>query len=212
VAAYQWNADGTLAAISPVGRPVGTPDGSKTFSVWQSGQLLFGTESDKATGSTTVLPHDIFWLTNLSPVSPDGHYFYPNMSGFGSIVPPSTQVTGGPVLKSHDQALTALARQMMLTPSPSQNTIDVVAWRPDGSYLAEFAPDATNPNAAAFTTSIYSTVTGKVVNELHPDFSGLSSSQIPNMALSWSPDGTRLLLLDDLFGVLTIWGPGAVPV
>ena len=208
---YQWNAGSALAAAGPVGEPVGMPDGGQTFTVWQPGQLLFGTKSDKATGSTTVIPEDIAWLSNISPVSPDGRYFYPNMTGFGSVVPPSTQLLGGPKLQPHDQALTALARKMMLTPSPSQNTTILVSWRPDGRYLAEFAPDATNPNPAAFTTSVYGTVNGKLAKELRPDFTGLSRDTSGSLALLWSPDGSRLLLLDNLVGVLTMWGPSALP-
>ena len=209
---YQWNAGGTLAPVGPVGEPVGMPDGGNTFTVWQPGQLVFGTKSDKATESATVIPEAIGWVSNISPVSPDGHYFYPNMIGLGTVVPPSTQLLGSLVLQPHDQALAALARKMMLTPSPSQNTTILVAWRPDGRYLAEFAPDAMNPNPAAFTTSVYGTVSGKLAKELRPNFTGLRGNSSGSMALLWSPDGSRLLLLDNIAGVLTIWGPGALPV
>jgi hypothetical protein len=27
----------------------------------------------------------------------------------------------------------------------------------------------------------------------------------------WSPDGKRLLLQDNVYGAITIWGPGALP-
>jgi hypothetical protein len=209
---YQWNADGTLATADPGGLPVGTPDGGQTFTAWQSGQLGFATKSDKATGSTTVIPEDVGWLSNISPISPDGHYFYPNMLVAGTLAPPSTQLLGGPVLSPHDQALTALARQMMQTPSPNQDTTTLVAWRPDGSYLAELAPDATNPNPAAFTTSIYGTANDKLAEELRPNLTGLSRNSSGTMALLWSPDGSRLLLLDNIAGVLNIWGPSALPV
>jgi hypothetical protein len=29
--------------------------------------------------------------------------------------------------------------------------------------------------------------------------------------LQWSPDGKRLLLEDNVYGAITIWGPGALP-
>jgi hypothetical protein len=214
--AYQWNADGTLAPAGPARQAVGAPDGGETFTVWQPGRLLFGTQSDKATGSTTVIAQDVGWVSNASPVSPDGHYLYPNMINAGSLVPPSTQqtVVGELVLQPHDQALVALARQMMRTPSPDQNTSILVAWRPDGSYLAALAPGAAAPSPAAFTTSIYDTASGKLVKQVMPDFTGRGASPAgrgASVALLWSPDGSSLLLVDDIYGVITVWGPGALP-
>jgi WD40 repeat protein len=212
---YQWNADGTLAPAGLAGQPVGVPDGGKTFTVWQPGRLQFGTNSDKASESTTVLAQDIGWVSYASPVSPDGHYFYPDMINAGSLVPPSTQhaVVGEPVLQPHDQALAALAQQLMQTPSPSQNTSILVAWRPDGSYLAAFASDAAAPSPTAFTISIYDTANGKLVKQVMPDFTGLSTRPAgsgASVALLWSPDGSRLLLVDNVYGVITVWGPGAL--
>lgn len=211
---YQWNADGTLAPTGPsAGQPVGAPDGGTTFTVWQPGQLLFATKPDKATGATTIVVQDIAWVSYVSPVSPDGRYFYPNMVNAGSLVPPSTQhVTDDePVLQPHDQALAALAQQMMRAPTPSQNTSTLIAWRPDGRYLAALIPDATTPNPAAFTIAVYDTASGKLVKQVAPDFTGLSTDAHGSVALLWSPDGSRLLLLDNLYGAITVWGPGALP-
>ncbi|HLJ81792.1 MAG TPA: hypothetical protein VKT52_09925 [Ktedonobacterales bacterium] len=216
--AYQWNADGLLVPAGPASEPVGAPDGGKAFTIWQPGRLLFGTTSDKATGATTIIVQDIGWVSNVSPVSPDGHYFYPNMTNAGSLVPPSTQqaVVGGPVLQPHDQALVALAQQMMQTPSPSQNTSTLVAWRPDGIYLAAIAPptaDTAAPTAAMYSVSIYDTASGKVVKQIMPDFTGLSANPVGSgttVTLAWSPDGSRLLLVDNLYGAITLWGPSAL--
>lgn len=212
---YQWNAGGLLVPAGPAGAPVGAPDGGATFTVWQPGRLLFGTTSDKATEATTVIVRDIGWVSNANPVSPDGHYLYPNMTNAGSLVPPSTQlaVVGGPILKPHDQALVALAQQMMQMPSPSQNTSMLVAWRPDGSYLAAIAPDAAAPTISAFTIAIYATTSGKVVKQVRPDFTGLSANPAGSgttVTLTWSPDGSRLLLVDNLYGAITVWGPTAL--
>jgi hypothetical protein len=216
---YQWNADDVLVPGGRAGTPVGAPDGGKAFTVWQPGQLLFGTTSDKATGVTTVIAQDVVWVSNASPVSPDGHYFYPNMTNAGSLVPPSTRqaVAGGPVLQPHDQALVALAQQMMQVRSPSQNTSILAAWRPDGRYLAAFgqhAADAAAPTAAVFTVSIYDTASGKVLKQVMPDFTGLSANPAgrgTSVTLMWSPDGSRLLLVDNLYGAITLWRLGALP-
>ena len=78
----------------------------------------------------------------------------------------------------------------------------------DGSYLAALAPDAESPNPAAFAISIYDTATGKLVKQVKPNFTGLVADQGGNTELLWSPDGSRLLLLDNLSGVITIVGGG----
>jgi hypothetical protein len=210
-AAYQWNADGTLAPVTPPGQSIGAPDGGQAFTVWQPGSLLFGTKSDKSAQAPTVVPKDIAWMSTASPVSPDGHYYYPSMTYFGSLVPPSTQSAGAgePVLQPHDQALVALAQQIMSTPSPSLNTGIIVGWRPDGSYLAAYTPDAGSPSPADYITSIYETVSGKLVKRVAPDFTGLGPSsgggegtQIPPL---WSPDGSHLLVAEGLHGTISIW-------
>ena len=213
---YQWTDDGALAPAGAAGQLVGAPDGGKTFTVWQPGRLLFGTKSDKATESTTVIAQDIGWVSYVSPVSPDGVHFYPNIIGAGSVVPPSTQhaVAGEPILQPHDQALVALAQQMMQTPSPSQNMSILVAWRPDGRYLAALVSNAAAPSSATVTISIYDTVSGKLVKQVKPDFTSLSASPAAagsSVALLWSPDGSRLLLVDNVYGVITVWGAGALP-
>lgn len=212
--AYQWSADGTLTPVrATAGQAVGTTDGGKTFTAWQPGRLLFGTKSSKAAENITVVAHDIAWVSVISPLSPDGRYYYPTLFASGSLVPPSTQqvIANEPMLQPHDQALVALAQQMMRTPSPSQNSGMLVAWRPDGRYLAAFAPNAGDPSANTFTIAIYDTASGKLVKQVTPDFTGLHAGPAGNVALQWSPDGSRLLLVDNIYGALTVWGPDALP-
>jgi hypothetical protein len=214
-AAYQWGADGTLTpARAAAGQATGTPDGSATFTAWQPGNLLFGTKSSKATENTTVVAQDIGWVSVFSPLSPDGRYYYPTLFASGSLVPPSTQqvVANEPMLQPHDRALVALAQQLMQTPSPNQNSSILVAWQPDGRYLAAYAPNVGDPSANTFTIAIYGTTSGKLVKQITPDLTGLHASPAGNIALLWSPDGSRLLLADNVYGAITVWGPGALPV
>jgi WD40 repeat protein len=211
-AAYQWNADGTLAPLASSGQSVGAPDGGQSFTVWQPGSLLFGSKADKTTNqAATVIPQDVAWVSITSPVSPDGQYYYPNMSNAASLVPPSTQNVGAgePVFAPHDQALVALAQQMMTTPPPSQNTTVIIGWRPDGSYLAAYTPDAQSPSPADYVTSIYNTASGKLVKRITPDFTGLgpspSGGEGTNVPPLWSPDGSYLLVAEGLHGTVTVW-------
>jgi WD40 repeat protein len=87
-----------------------------------------------------------------------------------------------------------------------------LAWRPDGKLLAALYPNASAPvGDSAFTISLYDTATGKLVKRLTPDLSRLQVGESGIETLSWSPDGKRLLLIDNVYGAITIWGPGALP-
>jgi hypothetical protein len=69
-------------------------------------------------------------------------------------------------------------------------------------------------SSAAVAISIYDTASGKLVKQVMPDFTGLSASPAAtgsSVALLWSPDGSRLLLADNVYGVITVWRPGALP-
>ncbi len=222
--AYRWNSDGTLSAVGlAAGQPIGTPDGGQTFSIWQPGNLqYFQSYQSSPTPQEILDAHDILWNANAPTVSPDGHYLYTYFPSYGSLVPPSTKqdVAQQPRLTPRDPALLALAQQMMQATSPSQNTQILAAWRPDGRLLAEISVNA-NPNQdqnasgapppSAFTVSLYDTTTGTLIKRLTPNFAGLQVDEAGNGALAWSPDGKRLLLADNIYGAITIWGPGALP-
>jgi WD40 repeat protein len=98
---------------------------------------------------------------------------------------------------------------MMSAPSPSQNTTVIISWRPDGSYLAAYTPNAASPSPANFTTSIYDTASGKLIRRVAPDFSDLGAGSggggVTSMPLLWSPNGSYLLVAEGLYGTITIW-------
>jgi hypothetical protein len=222
--AYQWSSDGTLAPVSGVaGGPVGTPDGGKTFTVWQSGSLSYGSAQVDANSQPIADPQEINWNASTATVSPDGRYFYPYVPAYGSLVPPSTKQAFAhePRLEPHDKALLALAQRMTLATNPDQQAQILVAWRLDGRLMAEVsqnqsgagggAAGAASATAQTFTVSLYDTTTGKLVKRLTPNLAGLQPGEAAREALAWSPDGAHLLLMDNAFGAITIWGPGALP-
>jgi Tol biopolymer transport system component len=92
-----------------------------------------------------------------------------------------------------------------------------VTWRPDGRLLAAIAANNDSGNGAGassaptFTVSVYDTSTGKLVKQVTPNFTDMQVGSSSNQSLVWSPDGSRLLLVDNVYGAITIWGPGALP-
>lgn len=220
--AYRWNSDDSLApGASTANQPIGNPVGGQIFTIWQSGMLSRAAAIVAgAQGTQTLTPiNDIGWSTPLSAVSPDGRYYFPNLSGYGSLVPPSTQQGASfnePTLQPRDHALLLVAESMLQEPAQitgSQPAI-LVTWRPDGKLLAETKRiDGGSAPGAKGTLSVIirNTATGQVVTTLTPKLDDLPSSSQPVESLSWSPDGSRLLLLDPIYGAITIWGPGALP-
>lgn len=208
--AYRWNSDGTLAADpSAATGAVGAPCGGASFTVWQPGSL--GYTAAPAGGSLSA--QDVGWTAPVSPVSPDGRYFYESVSASGSLVPPST-VQLQPeeqTLAPHDMALQTLAQQLAQATNPDAATSLLVAWRPDGRLLAAFSPPSQEAAPTTLTVSIYDTTTGQLVKQLTPG-SNIGSQSAPSAdTLQWSPDGQQLLLADSADGAITIWGPGRLP-
>ncbi len=223
--AYTWTRDDALvAADSATGQPIGTPDGGQTFAIWQPGTLqYFQSFQSGSNPQTTVDAQDILWNASAPTVSPDGGYLYTYFPSYGSLVPPSTRQDGSgqPKLAPRDPALLALAQQMSQATTPDPNAQFIVAWRPDGRQLAAISVEENQnqgqngsgaaPAPGKLTVSIYDTTMGKLIKRLTPDFGGLLPSDAGQGTLAWSPDGSHLLLADNVYGAITIWGPGALP-
>lgn len=225
--AYAWTSDGALAtAAAPVSGAIGDPAGGQSFSVWQPGYLLYQESQSNLTtiGPATATPMrgDVGWSPMIMALSPDGHYFYAYFSyafdTFFSLTPPSTQHAspGESTLAPRDKALLALAQQMtQATGDITQQPGYAVAWRPDGKLMAatsiniNVAQTSTAPSA--LTVSMYDTASGQMVKQFTPDWSGLTTGNASREMVMWSPDGKRLLLQDNVYGAITIWGPGALP-
>ncbi len=213
---YRWNSDGTLSpAGSAAGKPIDAPNKGQTFAIWQSGSLQVAQSAPSLNSPQSNVPQDIEWTANIAPISPDGRYYYPYFNANGSLVPPSTKqvIAQDPKIEPHDQALVAIARKLSAMALGSNQYMQaLVTWRPDGRLLATLNTNWSGDiTSASFTVSIYDTRTGKLVKQLTPNFSGLQSGDSSNELLAWSPDGKRLLLADNIYGAITIWGPGALP-
>lgn len=216
--AYRWGSDGALLPVSaPSNGAIGSADGGKTFTIWQNGMLSYPSVQSSPSAPPTNSTQDISWNANITPISPDGRYYYTYFPIGGDLVPPSTVFVqpGTPQFAPHDKALLALAMKMTSDTMLSQPSTLLVTYRPDGHLLAVVQFNGAGEGSATpatFTVSIYNTATGTLVKRLTPNFIGLQSGSAGQETLEWSPDGSRLLLADNAFGAIMVWGPDALPV
>ncbi|HEX8981313.1 MAG TPA: hypothetical protein VF792_00965 [Ktedonobacterales bacterium] len=220
--AYSWNADGSLTPMDATADgPVGQPDGGKSFTIWQTGQMQIAYQHDDQTGQETPVPQDILWGLQGQVVSSDGRYLYPYVGTIVSLVPPSTKqvYAKAPTFQPHDKAQLALATQLTQLPLDAGLFNNYgqtqLSWRADGRVLAYLSSQhQSNPSGGMkdkTTISLYDTSTGALLKVLVPDVTGLQTTSFGNIAMAWSPDGSRLLYMDNTYGAITIWGPGALP-
>jgi len=210
--AYRWGAVGTLipetrltsttAPSSPPLGPVGNPDGGTSFTIWQPGWAELTTEAPA--NGRVHLPGVYTWNTTFWTWSPDGRYLVDPIALASRLEP-----TGRP-LPSHQALVDFQLEQVPLLPVRdaafqrilealpqiliSSNTM-MVAWRLDGRMLAAY-------NADEKTLGLYDCTSGnQLASLLLPTGQGyLSGSNF----MSWSPDGSQLLLLDRQSGA-TLW-------
>jgi WD40 repeat protein len=234
---YSWGTAGALVPQSPLplaasqGSPpiaplsaIGTPNRGVSFTIWQPG-LTATTIPQTATQPSVS---GIFqWSTSIAAWSPDGRYLIESLDLSGLLVSSQTPApsasdlnTSGlgqaPLLPVRDAALQAvypIAQNAPFYGGPEGFTTNgvLLAWRPDGRYLAVDAD--TNDRHLA----LYNCQTGRLVATLHPYITNIpsvgyvSKQQSEANVVRWSPDGSQLLLLDTQLGTATIWDSQQLP-
>jgi WD40 repeat protein len=198
---YRWQANGSLVPFVPLsgrpqqpvplGGPVGNPDGSTRFTIWQPGLTIF-----------SAVAGYYQWSTSFSAWSPDGRYLIDDISLQGFYKPPSSIIPDIQALVKlnihHNRLLSHrnVAILELLKGSP------FISWRPDGRVLAAY-----------FTRGVivfYDSRTGQSLETLTlPASQHLLAGS--SAILRWSPDGSHLLLSSPSYGLLNIWGPDQLP-
>ncbi|MBF6589773.1 MAG: PD40 domain-containing protein [Ktedonobacterales bacterium] len=214
----------TSAPPAPSLGPIGSPSGPN-FTIWQPGQAALVITPPDA--STTYIPGAYTFTTDIATWSPDGTLIWDALHFTLRVEPqrhspPSTQtlralgLTQAPLLPVRDVGLQAVydamnATALDLTDTHSQ--VAQIAWRPDGRYLAAQPTLFASPpstDIALRTVRIYDCATGRVVATLIPP-TPLAAPGLATSLMRWSPDGTRLLLLDPSLNEAVVWGPSLLP-
>jgi hypothetical protein len=228
---YHWGENGQLVpetplnsvtapAAVPVGS-IGNPAGGASFSIWQPGRAAYTTQvfrdcrpAIEQVGAYTFEDAFLAW-------SPDGRYLVES-AGFQGRVQPAGQpapsaetlhnlgLEGTPLLPVRDAALQHVFAAVPRGGASFEPAAAVVAWRPDGQALAT---QVTGGDTAGDTTKVtlFTCETGKQIKTM------TAPTRLPSggdTAVRWSPNGSRLLLLDGRYArraIVTIWQLGQLP-
>ena len=198
---YHWQANGSLVPFGPLSNrpqqlvplagPVGDPDGSALFTIWQPGITAF-----------TSIAGYYGWSTSFSAWSPDGRYLIDDINLQGFYKPPASIVPDIQALSKLKLGHNRLLSPRKVALYELLEGFPLVSWRPDGRVLATYF--------ARGLVIFYDTRTGQALQTLKlPPGQHLLVGSVA--LLRWSPDGSHLLLSSPSYGLMNIWGPGQLP-
>jgi WD40 repeat protein len=221
IVSFHWEAGGILKpdASSPSGRasgaaaPVGSPEGGRSFTIWQPG-VLSPLSSEVADVRPNQQQQPYAWSALVAAWSPDGRYLVPALHLYGPLqsieeAPGETSFNAsGAMLRPVPVRDAALKQLLSWTATPTTSGWNV-AWRPDGRVLASFGPR----DLLGRSVELYDCASGRKLASLEP-IQGVVTI-LDNVAdygkLLWSPDGSHLLHYTPWTGSVTIWGPDQLP-
>jgi hypothetical protein len=239
---YQWNPNGYLKPDTPLSvggkpaapamGPIGAPNGSAPFTIWQSGEIerhgyYTVTLANCEQRLTTTAAPPYTFRSNFSVWSPDGRYFAPD-GGFEGLAQPAsapppdpqalsdqrlTQAVAVPIRDAAlERALSSL-RNAVGGAGSSDTSFAQVSWRPDGKTLVVYhAYTSGQLTGYDRILTLYDCATGRPLGDLTPPkHTGPSQDDYPSSRLYWAPDGARLLLMDAQTSALRIWGASLLP-
>ncbi|HEY7093483.1 MAG TPA: hypothetical protein VH393_09905 [Ktedonobacterales bacterium] len=239
---YRWTAFGYLNATTPLAvggspatpaiEPVGNPNGTGPFTMWQPALIEYALHYDTTSSScvrqlVAAQSAPYTFQTDFSAWSPDGHYLAAN-AGFQALMRPDgaqapdakslsdlglAQTVSAPV---RDKALQQTLIELAQTPGgggAGNALVAQVSWRPDGKVLAAYHVfNSTRITGYDRILTLYDCGTGKALGDFPPPTHARpNQSDYVSSRLYWSPNGSRLLLMDAQTSALRIWGSDLLP-
>ena len=200
---------------SDPGGSIGDPTSASHLTIWQPGTLTYVSTIPGTSTPASIVLFDTSFTALALPI------LYTNITFEGRLVPPdqpAPDVTAlaasgmlAPWLPIRDSALAYVLADVEHSAGPGVGPA-AVAWRPEGARLAyqPGIPIGGGAGPRAHDVRIYDCQSGQVLVTLTPPLPAGTPITATNL-LRWSPDGSRLLLLDRIASTIVVWGKGQLP-
>ncbi len=189
--------------------PVGEPDGSAPFTIWQPGVVI-------GPGSAGIGGERSAFVTTFASWSADSAQA--GVITEGVSLPTPTQAlatvsapagTGGPAIIEPASLPATPARDVAL--AHVQEAVGAygwaeVAWNPSGTALASVTCFARQGQVMELRDTASGALIGSAALRLKPGDPGCRDAA--NLRLTWTPDGSTLLATDRAAATLTLWTVG----
>lgn len=197
-----------LPANAGVRYPVGQPDGSAPFTIWQPGVVIGPGSAGVGGGRGAFVTTFASWSADGAHVTTltEGVTLPTPVKALSAVSAPSG--TAGPVLAEPSDMPAVPARDVAL--AHVQEAVGAygwaaVAWNPAGSALASVTCFARQGQAVELRDTASGAVIGSSRLKLGAGDPGCADPAASNLSLLWSPDGSRLLAVDAQASTLTLW-------
>jgi hypothetical protein len=219
---FAWNSDGLPFPIQPARGaleelpanagaryPIGQPDGSAPFTIWQPGVVI-------GPGSAGVGGGRSAFVTTFTSWSADGANAGAITEGLTLPTPVRALATASAPTGTAGPALATPSGMMPATPARDvalahvQESVGaygwaLVAWNPSGTALASVVCFAHNGQTLELRDTASGAIIGSVSLHLETNDPGCRDASVSNLSLTWAPDGSTLLTVDRASSLLTIW-------
>lgn len=188
--------------------PVGEPVGAAPFTIWQPG-LVIGPDSAQAGAGRSA------FVTTFASWTADGAHVGDITTGLALPAPiransivSAPSGTAGPTIPQPTTLPNAPARDVAL--ARVQEAVGAygwasVAWNHSGAALASVICFARKGQTLELRDAASGALSGSAPLRLHAGDPGCSDATDTNLRLQWSPNDTRLLVVDRSAATLTLW-------
>ena len=217
---FAWNTEGApfptqvahgsldeLPANAGARYPVGQPDGSAPFTVWQPGIVIGPGSAGVGGGRSAFVTSFATWSADSANagIVTEGLTLPTPVKALASVS--AAAGTAGPAITEPAAMLATPARDVAL--AHVQEAVGaygwaLVAWKPSGTALASVVCFERKGQTLELRDTASGAIIGSASLNLQPGDPGCRDAAAKNLSLVWSPGGSTLLTVDRAASTLTL--------